>query len=108
MSLNMRGKLFFYSETGTEGGLWAFQDEAFIFGNHWALEGLHVLENGDRLVICNPDSNEVIWEGEIKLRHFPPFTKEIDGLWVHDIQEGVDPQEWLSWFSQEYPAEIGQ
>ena len=35
----LRGVLEFYSETGTEGGYWAFQDEKFI--------GLPVQNNGD-------------------------------------------------------------
>lgn len=104
----MRGVLHFHSETGTEGGYWAFQDERHITPNltrfsckkcgaywdkghdpvgptaethpegescgwgepycapgahdfqlvspeDWSYEGLHVLENGDKLTIFDKD-----------------------------------------------------
>ncbi len=50
----IKGPLHLYSETGTEGGYWAIQDENFIFPptetwphEHWSYGGLHCLGDGD-------------------------------------------------------------
>jgi len=54
----LRGLLQFWSETGTEGGYWAFQDERFIDPasrdwpfERWRYEGVWVLKDGDELAI---------------------------------------------------------
>ena len=60
--MEIKGTLFLWSETGTEGGYWAIQDERFIeppTGDwphpRWSYDGLKVLEDGDLLKIFNPD-----------------------------------------------------
>lgn len=116
------GVCHFYSETGTEGGHWAFQDEKFIFedakmptGIRWSYEGLHVLTDGDHLKIFNPDGS-VYWEGEIKLKRHPLFTETVDvgdedtktalGFWIHADQDGVERYKWAKPFFEEYKAEL--
>lgn len=108
-----KGFLEFYSETGTEGGFWAFQDERFIFPpndtfrhEQYSYEGLHVLENGDRLTIYSPDAKEVVWEGEISLKPYHIFTEDAFGVWIHADQEGVDRKTWAKWFFESYPAKL--
>lgn len=152
------GVCHFFSETGTEGGFWAFQDSQFITknvprpyckkcgkylepqkyenlkvvkvlpitqevldgkeppecpeGQHerevndsWSYEGLRILKDGDHLTIYskeNPD--EIVWEGNIKLREHPLFTEDASGLWIHADQEGVDRETWARWFFDEHPA----
>jgi hypothetical protein len=38
----MKGVAFLYSETGTEGGWWAMEEDGFLSkdGVHWSYEGL--------------------------------------------------------------------
>jgi hypothetical protein len=104
----LKGLCFFHSETGTEGGYWAFQDSRHISPKgDWSYEGLHVLRDGDRLTIfslAKPD--EIVWSGVIKLLEHPLFTEDAFGLWVHADQVGVDRDVWARWFYAEYPAEL--
>src|SRR3989344_1541964 len=104
----LRGVCFFHSETGTEGGYWAFQDgEHIISPQKGSYEGLHILENGDRLTIFSPDNpTQVVWFGVISLRQYPPFTENVFGYWIHADQEGVDREVWATYFFKEYPAEL--
>lgn len=156
----LKGVCFFYSETGTEGGNWAFQDSRFVTekvpksycgkcgkyldpqkyenlkviktlpathevldekeplmcpeGQHereigvlWSYEGLHILENGDRLTIFSPDNLiEVVWSGTICLHQHPYFTEDVFGYWIHADQEGIDREVWATYFFKEYPAEL--
>lgn len=104
----MKGVLELFSETGTEGGFWAFQDEAFIKDNdHWDIAGLHILEDGDQLTIFDKDNPEkILWEGVIKLKRFPVFTEHVFGLWIHSDQEGVRREIWGIYFMENYPAEL--
>lgn len=109
-----KGVLTFYSETGTEGGYWAFQDEKFIEpasitfpDGHWLYEGLHVLENGDDLTIYGKDEKEgIIWHGLISLTPFSVFEQDAFGMWIHSDQIGVERETWTRWFMQEYPATL--
>lgn len=110
----IRGRLVFYSETGTEGGIWSFQDERHIFPptpewpyERYDYEGLHFLENGDLLKIFDKENPEtVIWEGEISLIRLPPFTQSVFDFWIRADQEGVERETWARWFFEEYPAEL--
>ncbi|MFA6603700.1 MAG: hypothetical protein WCT10_02540 [Patescibacteria group bacterium] len=156
----LRGVLHLWTETGTEGGYWSFQDERFItpnttrfscrkcgacwdktshpavppvddpasghrtlFGDSycapgahdfqltcaedWSYEGLHVLKDGDKLVIFDKtDPSRVLWSGTISLRQYPLFTEDASGYWIHATQKGIDRQQWAGWFLREYPAEL--
>jgi hypothetical protein len=109
----LRGLLHFWSETGTEGGYWAFQDERFIdpasrdwpFGR-WRYEGLWVLKDGDELAIFDKyNPRREIWRGAIRLREHALFTESAGGMWIHADQEGVPRDKWAEWFMSGYPAE---
>ncbi|OGL73682.1 hypothetical protein A3C96_01370 [Candidatus Uhrbacteria bacterium RIFCSPHIGHO2_02_FULL_60_10] len=108
------GVCYFHSETGTEGGYWAFQDSRFISPpapgsqhEQWSYQGLHVLEDGDRLTILSPDDrSRVVWTGVIKLRQLGLFKEDAGGLWIHADQEGVDRKIWSRYFFKEYPAKL--
>lgn len=86
---------------------WAFQDSQFITGDSWSYEGLHILENGDRLTIFSPDNPiQVVWSGTISLRRHPLFTEDAFGFWIHADQEGIDRELWATYFFKEYLAEL--
>lgn len=168
----MRGVCHFYSETGTEGGYWAFQDQQFIGipnneehcadcgilrshfeqaaanetlvathtysledvvgpegrvalpescldGTHrfqplypegmWSYEGLHVLRDGDQLTIFDKENeDQVVWQGEIKLLQHDLFSEDAFGMWIHADQDGVEREQWATWFLKEYPAELAK
>ena len=112
--MELRGVLHFWSETGTEGGHWAFQDEKFIFlptpnwpHKRWSYEGLHVLEDGDILVIYSKeDPAQVVWAGTIKLKAYEVFVESAFGMWIHADQEEIDRDTWSRWFIEEYPAKL--
>lgn len=105
----MKGVLYFHSETGTEGGYWAFQDERFIdpSSGQWSYDGLHILRNGDRLHInSKEDSQMYVWNGTIDLIEHPVFTQEAHGLWIHSDQRDVNRNQWARWFLDGLPAEL--
>ncbi len=89
--MELIGVLHFWSETGTEGGYWAFQNERFISPPtkdwphpRWSYDGLYVLENSDQLTIYSKDDpNKVVWEGTVNLLQYPCFTLAVAGLWAH-------------------------
>lgn len=157
----LKGICHFFSETGTEGGDWAFQDERYIqkdvahgwckkcgkvlmpqsgplqlvrveqiteetvmrdgkiverpdcpdnaheenIGESWSYEGLHCLENGDRLTIYSKDNPaEVVWAGVIKLKQYSLFTEHAFGFWIHADQKGMEREVWAKWFLEGNPA----
>jgi len=112
----VRGFCDFFSETGTEGGYWAFQDERHISGKDggdWYYRGLYLLENGDILKIYDKYHHDhCLWEGMIEWMidlekiSFFSLMKSVFGLRVHSIQEGIDFNLWALWFLNEYPAEL--
>ena len=108
----LKGVVHLHSETGTEGGWWAFQDERFIYPpredwphESWSYDGLHYLENGDHLKIFDPEGN-IYWEGSIQLKMHPVFTEEANGFWIHADQAGIDRQFWARPFFKHYRAEL--
>lgn len=113
-SVVLEGVCHFWSETGTEGGYWAFQDKKHIHlpdkdnpSLRWDYEGLWVLVDGDHLIIYDKNNpSQVVWEGEVKLRNHPLFTESAGGMWIHSDQEGVDRTTWARWFHKEYPAKL--
>ena len=106
----IRGTLHLYSETGTEGGYWAIQDERFITTRedgteHWSYDGLHPLRDGDYLKIIDPNG-ETYWEGRINLVQHEAFTQEVYGLWIHADQSGLDRKWWATPFFKEWKGEL--
>ena len=98
----MKGFCIFHSESGTEGGYWAFQDEKFI-----SYEGLHILEDGNILIIYSKDNPEtVVWSGIIALKQYEAFTQGASGMRIHADQNGINREEWAKFFFQEFPAEL--
>jgi hypothetical protein len=103
----IRGVCYFYSETGTEGGFWAFQDARYIKKGRYDYKGLHLLKNGDRLTVYSKTNpKKAIWSGTIKLKKHPGFTKAVFGLWIHADQEGVNRKKWATWFFEKHPASL--
>ena len=110
--MELRGVLHFWSETGTEGGYWAFQDEQFISPptkdwphERWSYDGLHVLKNGDKLTIYSKENKtKIVWAGAIKLKEYRLFTESASGMWIHADQEGIERKIWAGWFFEQYPA----
>ena len=104
----IKGACSFHTETGTEGGYWAFQDSRFISADgQWSYEGMYILRDGDRLTIYRPDKpREAVWSGIISLRKYPPFTEDAFGYWIHSDQNGVHREMWAMFFIHEYPADL--
>jgi len=94
------GRLLFWSDTGTNGGYWAFAKDGMK-----GPKGLHVLKDGDWLTIFNPNRS-VRWEGRIKLKFQPPFQQSGGGLRIHNDQVGVERQFWAEMFFNELKAEL--
>jgi hypothetical protein len=108
----MKGVCFLFSETGTEGGWWAMQEDGFVAEDgHWKYEGLRYLEEGDDFTVYGDDSSElfhgmihqdtrtgaiprqVLRDGE--LENHPTWKQQVvGGMWVHWIQKGIDPEAW--------------
>ncbi len=97
----LRGVLFFWSETGTEGGYWALQDDCYPK----SYDGLHVLEDGDYLKVFNEDGS-IRWEGVIQLKSYPAFTEHVFNCWIHADQIGTQRQAWADMFFKELKAEL--
>jgi hypothetical protein len=108
----IRGPLFLWTETGTEGGYWAIQDERLIEPatdewphERWSYEGLFVFKDGDHLKIFDPDGG-VYWEGLINLKPLPLFTEDAYGLWIHADQIGLNRELWALPFFKAYRGEL--
>ena len=56
MTREMKGVCFLFSETGTEGGWWAMQEDGFVTEDgHWKYEGLQYLRDGDDFTVYADD-----------------------------------------------------
>jgi hypothetical protein len=113
MIKEMTGVCFLFSETGTEGGWWAMQEDDLVTenGKHWRYEGLRYLEEGDDFTVYAGDGS-VLFHGVIHqdsttgaiahrvLRNGKRVIDQswkqqvVGGLWVHWVQEGMDPEAW--------------
>ena len=101
----LEGVCTFYTETGTEGGYWAFMDSKNLYSN----EGLLILENGDFLTIYDPNNKDkVVWSGEINLQQYNLFTEAAYGYWIHADQIGIERETWTEYFLKEYPARLSK
>lgn len=74
----------------------------------WSYEGLHVLDDGDRLTIYDKEKpEETVWEGTISLTPLTVFQESVfGGIWIHNDQIGVARETWANWFLEQYPARL--
>ena len=108
----MKGVCFLHSETGTEGGRWAMQQDGFADEDgYWSYQGLQYLEEGDDFTVFAEDGS-VLWHGIIhrdsktgriprQVIHMGKLINDrswkqqvVGGMWVHWIQKGMDPEAW--------------
>jgi hypothetical protein len=113
MMKEMRGVCFLFSETGTEGGWWAIQEDGFVTegeneGEQWSYEGLQILGEGDDLTVYGDDDSVLFHgiihrdtkTGSVSRRKGNAVTRisrkqqVVGGMWVHWIQKGMDPETW--------------
>ena len=117
MMKEMKGVCFLFSETGTEGGWWAMQEDGFVSeAGHWKYEGLQYLREGDDFAVY-ADDDGMLFHGIIhqdaltgaiprqvirndKLANHPTWKQQaVGGMWVHWIQKGIDPEAWGQLFT---------
>jgi hypothetical protein len=109
----MTGVCFLFTETGTEGGWWAMNEDGFLDkdGVHWTYEGLRLLEEGDEFTVF-ADDGSVLWHGIIRQDTTTGLVPHavfrggkwvidrkwkqqvVGGFWVHWVQAGIDPEVW--------------
>ena len=116
MMKEMKGVCFLHSETGTEGGWWAMQEDGFVADDgHWRYEGMQHLEDGDDFTVF-ADDGSVLWHGIIcqddetgaiphtvirkgKIVTDPSWKQQaVRGMWVHWVQRGIGPEGWSEFF----------
>jgi hypothetical protein len=107
-SIVIRGQLFPFSETGTEGVVWALTADGVP-----GYDNLFTLSDGDELLAYGPDGS-IAWQVVVSLeyeRRFRPYPlnpqhgqQEIMGAWVHGFQRDLRPHQWAKPFFQEAPA----
>lgn len=128
------GNLEFYSETGTEGGYWAFASENVFYRHseedlidgqcpwgesycppkdgsyhtHAKHEGLHILRDGDGLLIFDHGYNHpaLVREESLEFSKFTIFEESSRGMWAHNhpIRPNIPLELWGHLFIDEYPA----
>lgn len=109
--MRIKGELHLYSETGSEGGWWAIQDENYIFEDkksreiNWSYDGLIFLKEGDYLKIFKSDDS-VYWEGELHFEIEKCSTENSFGFWIHADQAGISRSFWATPFLKGYKAEL--
>jgi hypothetical protein len=116
--IEMKGIAFLFSETGTEGGWWAIQEDGFLAddGIHWKYEGLRELIEGDDFTVYSNKDDTILWHGIIhrdtktgiiprqvikkgKIVNDKKWKQQVVcGMWVHWLQAGVDPDTWFNLF----------
>lgn len=119
MMKEMKGVCFLHSETGTEGGWWAIQEDGFgTEDGGWRYEGMQYLEEGDDFTVFDDDGS-VLWHGTIhrdskagriprqvirngKLVNDRTWKQQVvGGMWVHWVQQGMNPEAWGELFCGE-------
>ena len=75
--------------------------------HNWSYDGLHILEDGDWLIIYSKtEPKSILWSGIIKLKQHELFSKTVFNMWIHTDQEGVDRATWALWFMETNPATL--
>jgi hypothetical protein len=109
----LTGHLEVFSETGTEGTVWAFHEDG-----KEGMDGLHILKPGDLLSVFNDAAQKKkIWKGVVdfdyeKNKQPLPLLPSLTVQWiktvgtVHGLQKGVAPQKWAKMFLEEKPAQL--
>jgi len=118
-SVEIKGTLAGWFETGSEGTYWTLQDEKHIDDKGmYSYEGMHVLKSGMQLVIHYPKSDKVYWEGQLVLvpgydpkllkklglhyyvKKHPSGLKQLSlgGYWIHNLPVGFDLAIWYRIF----------
>ncbi len=105
----IKGICVWFCETGLD-AVWALQDNKYIIRNsmgqeEWSYKGLHILEEGDYLVIYHPaDPDEILWEGLISETE-PLINKpESANALNHPKNLGISLEKWNKFFFRNYPA----
>jgi hypothetical protein len=103
----------FFSETGTEGGWWAMQEDGYLSedGVHWSYDDIRELKEGDDFTLY-ADDGSVLWHSIIRqdkttgliprqvfrngklVNHRTWKQQVVGGMWVHWVQAGIDPEVW--------------
>jgi hypothetical protein len=110
---------FLFSETGTEGGSWAVQEDGFITPDgDWRYEGIQLLQEGDDFTVYAEDGG-ILFNGIIRrdtkteaiprqilrngrLENDPKRKRQaVGGMWVRWVQKGMDPEAWGRLFDEE-------
>lgn len=104
--MTLQGKLAFHSETGTEGGYWAFETDEPILEGQSAFDALYILKDGDRLIVQHPTEKTILWDGVINLIQFDSFTENASGMWIHADQKDISREKWSTYFFNNYPAQL--
>jgi len=104
----VRGFLFAFFETGTEGVIWSLLDHGLP-----GYDSLRPLRDGDELRVLD-DAGGTLWEGVVRLDRTTgrlpryaggePVQQAVLGYWVHGLQEGMDPEAWGRMFFEERRA----
>ena len=72
----------------------------------WSYDGLKLLQNGDRLEVRDPDSGETLWVGVVALEPVAWGKETAGSLWVRQLPENVEREQWQEWFLGRYPATL--
>jgi hypothetical protein len=109
--MQLNGHLDFYTETGTEGGHWAFvSDDCYQHSpdKDSPYDHLFILEDGDYLeIIDETQTPTLIINVIIDLEQYPVFTEHCsNGFWKHSDQKGIDKLDWERYFFGEYRARL--
>lgn len=79
-------------------------EELLVVKNGYA--GLHILRSGDWLEISSANGEEILWQGYVRLRHYPLFTEAASGMWIHSDQRGLPRERWALWFFKGLSARL--
>jgi len=115
------GTLEAYSETGTEGIIWALLKHTLPpEGGHGYYDRLVCLEPGDHLIIYDKESfyydaeKVIVWEGDHDVEteshqetnDYGRTDQAIFNMWCHGLQKTPFVEQWALYFLREFPAKI--
>lgn len=99
------GTLFGWFETGTEGAIWALQEDG-----QGGYDGLKIIKPGDHLTIFG-EHQEILFDGTIIPDYKVGWTEyplgpgrgqpAALGFWIHWTQAGFRPDDWAKFFLRE-------